>query len=81
MALLRFFPKTAVRAKVPTNAAPMAETVRFPWGFLCFLLKSAGRAQFGALFGRRGGIQSRGKVALGGSCVLSIGRKVAGQRG
>jgi len=36
--------QTAVRAKVPTNAAPMAGFVRFPWGFLCFWLKSAGRA-------------------------------------
>jgi len=39
-----FFSKTAVRAKVPTNAAHMVGTVRFPWGCLCFFLKSAGRA-------------------------------------
>ena len=38
------FLQIAVRAKVPTNAAPMVGTVRFPWGCLCFLLKSAGRA-------------------------------------
>jgi hypothetical protein len=39
-----FFSKTAVRAKVPTNAAHIVGTVRFPWGCLCFFLKIAGRA-------------------------------------
>jgi hypothetical protein len=36
--------QTAVRAKVPTNAAHVVGTVRSLSGFLCFFLKFAGRA-------------------------------------